>query len=337
LEGLSRIHLLLVQVHLSIISSLISPQGCWKGCRWGSIRSLLMSLEVQWSSWSCVKQWEGNLKLSVVYRALVPSPFILSPHFLRRSHAHCLRRHVKKSNFWKEIGSVSLLSLSSFLLTPTPPSRGEKLVDLLKTTTVEGVPTAQVAVYFADKCGLDLPIFRAVASIIEGEELLEVTMKAQPIILIVPLSPLECPHGSTRPCCSRIGSESIDHGQSVLSAPTSRLLETPRVINRLHCDLRTWESYERCCDRGEWRFVVYNLTLLTSLDSRPSLICIVTIRGDGTVVPFHLPPPDTSRPVQLIYLSAVTLRLTDCLHRTRWNLFGLKNDKMGFCLGSVMD
>jgi glycerol-3-phosphate dehydrogenase len=52
--------------------------------------------------------------------------------------------------------------------------RGEKLLDLLKTTTVEGVPTAQVAVYFADKCGLDLPIFRAVASIIEGEELLEV-------------------------------------------------------------------------------------------------------------------------------------------------------------------
>jgi glycerol-3-phosphate dehydrogenase len=56
----------------------------------------------------------------------------------------------------------------------TKSDRGEKLIDLLKTTTVEGVPTAQVAVYFADKCGLDLPIFRAVASIIEGEELLEV-------------------------------------------------------------------------------------------------------------------------------------------------------------------
>ncbi len=40
--------------------------------------------------------------------------------------------------------------------------------------TILGVPTAQVAVYFADKCGLDLPIFRSVASIIEGEELLEV-------------------------------------------------------------------------------------------------------------------------------------------------------------------
>eukprot|EP00604_Paraphysomonas_vestita_P004418 CAMPEP_0174823170 /NCGR_PEP_ID=MMETSP1107-20130205/22058_1 /TAXON_ID=36770 /ORGANISM="Paraphysomonas vestita, Strain GFlagA" /LENGTH=221 /DNA_ID=CAMNT_0016044681 /DNA_START=379 /DNA_END=1042 /DNA_ORIENTATION=- len=52
-------------------------------------------------------------------------------------------------------------------------AQGEKLVDLLRTTTVEGVPTAQVAVYFADKCGLELPIFRSVASIIEGEELLE--------------------------------------------------------------------------------------------------------------------------------------------------------------------
>lgn len=32
---------------------------------------------------------------------------------------------------------------------------------LLKRFISIGVPTAEVAVYFADKCGLDLPIFRA--------------------------------------------------------------------------------------------------------------------------------------------------------------------------------
>jgi hypothetical protein len=37
-----------------------------------------------------------------------------------------------------------------------------------------GVPTAQVAVYFADICGLELPIFRAVAGILAGSLKLEV-------------------------------------------------------------------------------------------------------------------------------------------------------------------
>lgn len=35
--------------------------------------------------------------------------------------------------------------------------------------TVEGVPTAQVAVIFADMCGLQLPIFRTVNDIIQGK------------------------------------------------------------------------------------------------------------------------------------------------------------------------
>ncbi|RYH11939.1 hypothetical protein EON65_38455 [archaeon] len=35
--------------------------------------------------------------------------------------------------------------------------------------TVEGIPTAKVAVEFARRCGLDLPIFSAVALIINGE------------------------------------------------------------------------------------------------------------------------------------------------------------------------
>jgi glycerol-3-phosphate dehydrogenase (NAD+) len=58
--------------------------------------------------------------------------------------------------------------------------RGEKAEDLLRETTVEGVPTAEVAVYFAEQCGLDLPIFRTVNAMIKGhvkrEQLQEVLM-----------------------------------------------------------------------------------------------------------------------------------------------------------------
>ena len=44
-------------------------------------------------------------------------------------------------------------------------TKGEKIIDLCAEMTVEGVPTAAVAVHFADICGLDLPIFRTVAGI----------------------------------------------------------------------------------------------------------------------------------------------------------------------------
>lgn len=47
-------------------------------------------------------------------------------------------------------------------------TKGEKVEDVLKTMTVEGVPTASVAVDFADRCGLDMPIFRAVAGVLNG-------------------------------------------------------------------------------------------------------------------------------------------------------------------------
>lgn len=47
-------------------------------------------------------------------------------------------------------------------------TKGEKLEDILKTMTVEGVPTATVAVEFANKCNLDMPIFRAVAGLLSG-------------------------------------------------------------------------------------------------------------------------------------------------------------------------
>ncbi|KAF4133116.1 NAD-dependent glycerol-3-phosphate dehydrogenase C-terminus [Phytophthora infestans] len=58
--------------------------------------------------------------------------------------------------------------------------QGEKSEDLLRETTVEGVPTAEVAVYFAEQCGLDLPIFRTVNAMIKGhvkrEQLQELLM-----------------------------------------------------------------------------------------------------------------------------------------------------------------
>ena len=44
-----------------------------------------------------------------------------------------------------------------------------QLEDILATTTVEGVPTARVAVYYADMCGLELPIFRTAAAVIDGK------------------------------------------------------------------------------------------------------------------------------------------------------------------------
>lgn len=47
--------------------------------------------------------------------------------------------------------------------------KGDKLEDILKDYTVEGVPTAEVAVIFADACGLDLPIFRAVNELLKGQ------------------------------------------------------------------------------------------------------------------------------------------------------------------------
>lgn len=46
--------------------------------------------------------------------------------------------------------------------------KGEKLEDILKSATVEGVPTAAVAVHYADMCGLELPIFRTVQKLLDG-------------------------------------------------------------------------------------------------------------------------------------------------------------------------
>lgn len=63
--------------------------------------------------------------------------------------------------------------------------RGEKIEDITKQMTVEGVPTAKVAVEFARRCGLDLPIFNAVNLIISGELKIEVNAFAFSLIFTV--------------------------------------------------------------------------------------------------------------------------------------------------------
>jgi glycerol-3-phosphate dehydrogenase (NAD+) len=44
--------------------------------------------------------------------------------------------------------------------------KGEKVEDIQKNTTVEGIATADVAILYADMCGLELPIFRCVHALI---------------------------------------------------------------------------------------------------------------------------------------------------------------------------
>eukprot|EP00536_Pseudo-nitzschia_multiseries_P011563 jgi/Psemu1/206208/e_gw1.402.29.1 len=47
--------------------------------------------------------------------------------------------------------------------------RGESVEDIQKEFTVEGVPTADVAVEYADMCGLECPIFRMVHALIHKQ------------------------------------------------------------------------------------------------------------------------------------------------------------------------
>ncbi|TMW64457.1 hypothetical protein Poli38472_013079 [Pythium oligandrum] len=70
------------------------------------------------------------------------------------------------------IGDLMLTAFGSLSRNRTCGMRiiqGEKIEDILKETTVEGVPTAEVAVHFADQCGLDLPIFKAVNAMLKGQ------------------------------------------------------------------------------------------------------------------------------------------------------------------------
>jgi len=59
-------------------------------------------------------------------------------------------------------------SLSRNRTTGIRLAKGESLSDITKGMTVEGVPTAAVALHYANQCGLDLPIFSAVAGILDG-------------------------------------------------------------------------------------------------------------------------------------------------------------------------
>ena len=75
--------------------------------------------------------------------------------------------------------------------------RGERASDICSTVTVEGVPTAQVAIHFADKCGLELPIFRAVAAVLDGTLKIEVIF----IVLDYPIF-IQYIHHFNYGCCS---------------------------------------------------------------------------------------------------------------------------------------
>lgn len=47
--------------------------------------------------------------------------------------------------------------------------KGESIDDIQKDYTVEGVATADVAVAYADMCGLELPLFRTVHALIHKQ------------------------------------------------------------------------------------------------------------------------------------------------------------------------
>jgi glycerol-3-phosphate dehydrogenase (NAD+) len=76
--------------------------------------------------------------------------------------------------------------------------KGEAVKDILASSTVEGVPTAKVAVAFAERCNLHLPIFRTVANILDGKlkasEFLMSSMMTRPLTMehhTTPLSEVE--------------------------------------------------------------------------------------------------------------------------------------------------
>lgn len=59
-------------------------------------------------------------------------------------------------------------------------SKGDNLKAILAESTVEGVPTAEVAMDFAQRCNLDLPLFSTVAGILNGS----ISMEEAPKLLM---------------------------------------------------------------------------------------------------------------------------------------------------------
>ncbi|GBG25188.1 Glycerol-3-phosphate dehydrogenase NAD+, chloroplastic [Hondaea fermentalgiana] len=79
--------------------------------------------------------------------------------------------------------------------------KGESLEEILASTTVEGVPTAKVAVAFTESCNLHLPIFRTVNNILSGklkpEDFVVTAMMTRPLSTethVSPLSEVESSH-----------------------------------------------------------------------------------------------------------------------------------------------
>ena len=56
--------------------------------------------------------------------------------------------------------------------------KGDTIEQITKDYTVEGVPTADVAVAYADMCGLECPIFRTVHALIHNEMTPQEAVKA---------------------------------------------------------------------------------------------------------------------------------------------------------------
>lgn len=92
-------------------------------------------------------------------------------------------------------------------------AKGETLKQICNDTTVEGVPTAQVAVYFADQCGLDVPIFRTVEKMIAGKlkpERAAEELMTLPLTTEFPGLNPSLPRGLDSGNCSRSGSRGSD-------------------------------------------------------------------------------------------------------------------------------
>ena len=70
------------------------------------------------------------------------------------------------------VGDLMLTAFGSLSRNRTLGKRlmeGENLEDLLREKTVEGVPTAQVAVAYAQKCGIEAPFFTVIYQLLNGE------------------------------------------------------------------------------------------------------------------------------------------------------------------------
>lgn len=70
------------------------------------------------------------------------------------------------------VGDLMLTAFGSLSRNRTLGQRlmkGEKLEDLLKESTVEGVPTAEVAAIYSNKCGLETPIFDTIQKMLSGK------------------------------------------------------------------------------------------------------------------------------------------------------------------------